>query len=302
MDSDTVFRYFPVSKRDRDWGCYALTAGMAGIPPHAPYPLQGHPRGHHFAWEQGRILPEFALLYIAGGRGIFESAGCRLRPVDSGSVLLLFPGVWHRYRPDPEIGWTEFWIGFDGAQPRELLRRRFFSAKRPIIRPSDEPGISSIFRSLVLSIREDSPALQQVMAGSTMHLLGMLFSASQKRCSAVKRRNDGGVASALDCMRGGVCPPNALPCRLGISTRKFRRDFQQHTGMSPHQYHLQLRLAEARQMLSDPGLSVKEVAAACGFGDEQYFCRLFKKKTGMTTSQWRRTRKVASAPSARRRT
>jgi transcriptional regulator GlxA family with amidase domain len=79
----------------------------------------------------------------------------------------------------------------------------------------------------------------------------------------------------------------ALARELNVSYSSFRHTFQQHTGSSPHQYLLELRLVRARNLLAQTGLSVKEVAKQAGFDDEHYFCRFFKMKTGSTPGQWR---------------
>lgn len=107
-------RYFPVSRRDKNWGLYATTAGEASIGSNTMYPPSGHPKGFAFDWQHGRILDGFALVYISSGRGRFESKPDFSARIEPGHAFLLFPGVWHRYAPDAETGWHEHWIGFDG--------------------------------------------------------------------------------------------------------------------------------------------------------------------------------------------
>ena len=63
----------------------------------------------------GRTLDEYQLVYITAGRGRFESASCPSQTVEAGTMLLLFPNEWHSYSPDPGTGWTEWWVGFRGA-------------------------------------------------------------------------------------------------------------------------------------------------------------------------------------------
>jgi transcriptional regulator GlxA family with amidase domain len=83
-------------------------------------------------------------------------------------------------------------------------------------------------------------------------------------------------------------PLASLARELGVSYTSFRRTFAHHTGLSPHQYRLQLKIGRARQLLSETPLTVKEVAFRSGFESEQYFCRLFKRKTGLAPGEWRR--------------
>ena len=78
-----------------------------------------------------------------------------------------------------------------------------------------------------------------------------------------------------------------LAASLGLSTRHFYRVFREHTGLSPYQYHLQLRIERAKQMLHGTAMNVKEIAAALAFESPFHFSNVFKQKTGMSPSQWR---------------
>jgi transcriptional regulator GlxA family with amidase domain len=78
-----------------------------------------------------------------------------------------------------------------------------------------------------------------------------------------------------------------LAQEFGVSYSWFRSRFAAHTGLSPHQYLLQLRLVRARDLLTETDLSVKVIALQTGFEDEHYFSRLFRLKLNLTPSQWR---------------
>ena len=74
-------------------------------------------------------------------------------------------------------------------------------------------------------------------------------------------------------------------CKYGyVSPSGLYRGFVRRYGISPGQYMLRLRLANALDLLVQGELSVKETANACGFSDEKYFSRLFKSKYGYPPS------------------
>ena len=58
--------------------------------------------------------------------------------------------------------------------------------------------------------------------------------------------------------------------------------------MGFNEYLTHTRLEHARQLLKGYDLKVKEVAHACGFIDSNYFCRLFRKNTERSPSEYRR--------------
>jgi len=284
---DHIYRYFPVSHRDKAWGCYAVTSGYARIPPYASYPPRGHPRDHHFEWANGRILSEYALVYIASGRGVAEVAHRRRRPVESGHVLFITPGVWHRYRPDPVTGWTEYWVGFDGSIVRALHRNGFFHERRWVYRLTDETVALQLFHMMLSALRENRPALQQVLAGITLHLLGELYARNRAAGRSPRKAGATAIQKALGIMQARPTDTSDIAREVGLSERTFRREFKRHTGLSPHQYCLQLRMTQARRWLTESSMSIKEIAADCGFQDVQYFSRLFKKKVGLSPAYFR---------------
>jgi len=286
----TFFRYFPVSDRDRRWGLYLTTAGESRIPPGSAYPPRGHPGGYHFDWKRGRVLREYQFVYISAGEGALEMARSRWR-ITPGQAFILFPGAWHRYRPDARTGWSEHWVGCDGPVVRRLIRHGFFSPLRPVLRVREEDLLLGAFSSVIETIHAGRPALQQVTSGAALYILSLLYSAQQPG-------QEGGrnVARAIhEAMHGMADPTQPAPPlpelahRLGVSYTWFRRMFTHHTGLSPHQYRLQIKLGRARTLLSDTALTVKEVAFRCGFENEHYFNRLFKRKTGRAPGEWRRS-------------
>ena len=151
-------RYFPLSNRDRKWGLFVTTVGETRVPPQMAYPPSGHPKGYAFDWQRGRVLDSFALVYISGGRGNFESQANINLPVQSGSVFLLFPGIWHRYQPDQNTGWHEFWIGFDGETARNWLKNKFISPARPVVTIDSEDAVLANFSRMLQATRANRPA------------------------------------------------------------------------------------------------------------------------------------------------
>ena len=65
--------------------------------------------------------------------------------------------------------------------------------------------------------------------------------------------------------------------KLSISYSHFRRLFREVAGCAPNQFLISARLSYAENMLEDGVLPIAEVAHRCGFADEFYFSRLFKK-------------------------
>lgn len=63
--------------------------------------------------------------------------------------------------------------------------------------------------------------------------------------------------------------------------------FKRSTGVSIVQYTNQLRIRMAKALLTNYDITIKEAAYSCGFPDEKYFMRLFRRLEGVTPSQFR---------------
>ena len=67
--------------------------------------------------------------------------------------------------------------------------------------------------------------------------------------------------------------------------------FKSKTGTSINKYLTQIRIAQAKKLLSDSGLSISEISDPCGFCDSDYFIYVFGKITGITPKKYRNLKK-----------
>lgn len=74
----------------------------------------------------------------------------------------------------------------------------------------------------------------------------------------------------------------------GMSSRHFRRVFQNIYQTSPLKYIIILRIQAAMRLLSTTDLPVTEVAMRCGFSDGNYFSNKFKQSTGRSPMDYRK--------------
>ena len=72
-----------------------------------------------------------------------------------------------------------------------------------------------------------------------------------------------------------------------ISQHLFSRVFRRENGVSFRTYLVNYRLDKARELLHESQLSVGDVSFAVGFLDHSYFTRIFKKRMGLSPSDFR---------------
>lgn len=68
--------------------------------------------------------------------------------------------------------------------------------------------------------------------------------------------------------------------------------FKDETGQSLFGYLTQIRVEKSRQMLEAGRLSLSEIALRCGFEDQSYFSKVFKRIAGMTPKKYRDSRGI----------
>lgn len=74
-----------------------------------------------------------------------------------------------------------------------------------------------------------------------------------------------------------------------MSEPHFFRCFKQQFGVSPVDYINEQRIRAAKMMLQAADISITEISFACGFNNLNYFLKMFKRHTGLTPAQYRKS-------------
>ena len=74
---------------------------------------------------------------------------------------------------------------------------------------------------------------------------------------------------------------------LMVNKSYLIRRFKTEIGVSPGRYLQDVRIGRAKEYLLNPGYSIDVVAAFCGYSCANYFCKVFKKETGETPTEFR---------------
>ena len=279
------------SERDQLWGLTITTIGYEEIGPNDPYPTRGHADGYYFDLAKGRTLPEYQLLYITEGKGIFHSRTVPEASLKEGDFFMLFPDEWHSYHPMGPSGWKKFWIGFRGRNVDNRVRAGFLSPTKPIYHVGFHDSIVRLYRSAFNAAMAEEAYAQQLMAGIVNHLIGLMY--ALERNMELKNRNQGHfdlINKARLRIREELESPltiQQVADDLGMSYSNFRKLFKEYTGLSPATYQQDLRLQRAKELLTTTNMSIKEIAYQLNFDSPDYFSAKFKIKTGRKPSDLR---------------
>lgn len=305
MTSYEFHHYLPVNDDVMRWGLYVTGGGRGVIPPQSDYPPQEHPPLYQFNWRRGRVLPEFQIILITDGRGVFESEAVGKVAVNSNTLILLFPDVWHRYRPDEATGWKERWISLNGDMLHRMVDDALLRPKQAVNNLPHTNHILSLFDQLLNRIHEKPATNSIILSLHSMALTGEvveLISNGQLRSGARPEgyksiSNDALVTTCLDLIWTHSHLPlsvDYLVQKLHTSRRTLERRFSQACGHSIHSEIVRCRLSRAKRLLCETRLSVKSIAHLSGFASSQRMCVTFRKHLQTSPGRYRQTRSAGN--------
>ncbi len=253
-----------------------------------------------------RIIFDYELVLFISGKGIF-TFGSEQKTFAAHDLFHIPPFVPHAIAADGVC--DHLAVHFDWAPgvpgTGHLSQRRPYEVRLP--------GGLGLPRQIGLlagdSLEEE---LQQLVVAwqrgdplggleATGHLLRVLTTMLRRTAVTTKdqsARDRLRLERALALLRDpsvSSCSPLTLARAAGLSVSHFNRLFREWTGFSPMDYQRRQRVARARSLLGDTQLTIKEIAAACGFDDPYHFSRVFRQVDGLSPSQYREAA-LASRP------
>ena len=295
---DGFFHYLPVDDSAIDWGIYVTGAGRGRIHAGQSYPPDDHPALYQMQWSRGRSLPEFQVILITDGRGIFESKPTGRLSLEVDSIVCLFPDVWHRYRPDIQTGWTERWISLSGRLTQQLMDRGFMHPQRPILAVDGIEKMAADFDELLERIHDAPMQNSLLLSLQAMGVLGKALEIrtdlglenAQGQTSARRDVFDPLVAQALDTIWTRSHRPLSvaqIAKPLPVARRTLERRFMAAMGHSVAEEIAACRLARAKRLLRETNLQVKAVSRLAGFSSEERMRVTFRAVEKLSPSEYR---------------
>jgi AraC-like DNA-binding protein len=245
---------------------------------------------HYFNWNEGRVLQRYQIILISKGAGTFECESLPAsQPVEAGSVLLLFPGIWHRYRPSCQTGWIENWIECQGPVFDQALRTSLIQPQHCVLKAGTAPELSECFEHCHFLAQHGALANQDLLSTLGLHMLAMLGHLSESERGTAKIIDEfvqrAHSLIALRCQE--PLDLRALAAELGVGYSHLRHSFTARVGVSPRQYHLNIRLQKAKDLLLNTAKPIKEISEILGFESPFHLSHQFKLHLGLSPKYWR---------------
>ena len=296
---DNFFTYLPISENNIRWDIYLTGAGVATISPDSNYPPAGHPTLYNFNWKNGRVLPEYQILMIAEGEGTFESVGTKEISLKPGSIILLFPGVWHRYHPKKSTGWKEYWLSWNGERLYRLLKKGVLNPAEPVLHLATPKEVRPVFEKILEHIQTHPTKNSSVLSAYAMEILALSieneFNHPMQRDTAVPIEyahsvDDPIVFKALQMIWNHSYRDfkvENIVKLLPVSRRTLERKFAETLNRPIRSEITRCRIARSKHLLTNTQLPAKHIAYSVGFSSSDRMGRVFQRELGITPSEYR---------------
>ena len=235
------------------------------------------------------VRDHYLMHYIVRGRGEFRSGGVTRR-LGAGDGFLICPSVCTSYRADTEDPWEYLWIGFYGPGAKALLDAADLSADHPVFHYDRDRAVVDCLQRIIRST-STSAGIEYEALGHFYLLMSRLiedYAARSQEKTAVP--SDYYVEKAkqyIQCNYSRSLSVQEVARYVGLDRSQLFRLFKISTDYSPQQYLIHYRTSKACELIANTDLNFEEIAHSVGFEYSSYFFRQFKKRAGLTPSEYR---------------
>jgi AraC-like DNA-binding protein len=237
-----------------------------------------------------RTRIDFYLIYILNGAGHYQTDNGEIT-AKAGNIII--------YRPDEKQDYYYkaiekaelYWIHFTGEQVASLMDELHFRGG-PLFQVGIHSEFIKIFENIIHELQIKKPYSQQLCMSYLLQLLSSFARHSDEIRNGNKTLEAGKLEHTIKVMNEEFQKEHEMDYYARMSDLtifQFIRNFKKQTNYSPAKYIEKLRIAKAKELLRDSSLSITEISAIVGYKDPFYFSKVFKKASGMTPSEFRRT-------------
>ncbi|NTE65155.1 AraC family transcriptional regulator [Agrobacterium tumefaciens] len=241
----------------------------------------------YYGMKRGNV-PFVLLQHTISGRGHLSYEGRRY-DLTSGKTMLLCVPQRHHYWLGKGDHWEHFWLCMSGREVRRVWREVLYK-HGPVVTllPDVVERLAAICLALLKNEANTPVAASSFAYSAAMEVAGALFPWEGQDTSGT--RVDAAIIKVLSAFTSH--PPdrldiNAMADVAGYSRYHFMRVFSERMGTTPARYLADSRMHEAARWLLTDQTPVKFIAERCGYSDANYFSKAFRRKFGLTPTEYR---------------
>ena len=236
---------------------------------------------------------EMELVFVKRGEFSFPVAGTEYR-VRAGEILVIQPGeahgasgfvlercihYWMKFRVPAK---QKSFLGLDAEMSKSVIHSL---RTLPVRQFKASPRVGEMFEEILDILNSGLTDAKRLSLVSRILVWITLVVESTQQTPRAELNAE--VDAAARWMRENPTEKfdvEGYADEVGTSSSRFRRCFREQMGVPVHDYFLEIKVEEARQMLANTDRTITEIAFALDFSSSQYFSTVFKRYTTLTPS------------------
>ncbi|WP_248930984.1 AraC family transcriptional regulator [Paenibacillus hamazuiensis] len=240
-------------------------------------------------WKRFNFSPTYnKFYYICDGEGWIKIGNDHFRP-KPGELMFIPAGTMQSFSATEGTPYTMYWCHFNSNIAFMQLLRWFGISH--IVAVEDAAELLHCFRQLIEHRGNDGPASSLKIQSALLAIVAFFIERAimEKRSDlpSVSIRKLLDTVNFIDANLYKEISVEELARIAHFHPNYLIRVFKRHLGMPPKRYIHERRLEKAEHLLASTDMTVNEVAHRTGFNDVSYFSASFKRKSGVSPSEFR---------------
>ena len=237
---------------------------------------------------QRKNLESFLIVAIISGSGVLNIDD-ESYPLSMGDCFFIACRKPHFYKSSENDPWELMWVHFNGATSQKYYEY-FLSQSRNVFRPGLFNKVVACINDMIRVNEECAPNAEVITSGLIVDLLttaltvsentGQYDSALKQKLAAVNNYIEENFSEDISLEK--------LASEFYISKYYLTREYKKIYGRTIFQHIITCRINYGKKLLRFSDKSVEEIAHLCGFNDQSYFARQFKKTESLTCFAYRK--------------
>lgn len=229
--------------------------------------------------EKGRY--DYHLLLVDSGE-LEVCCGNNTKILRKGNFVIYEPSEKQYYESKTAV--SSHWMHFGGTVAEEILSS--YGLRSGIYLTDYSINAFEAYSTLIRQFNQ--PNLKMLANGTLLILLAHISAAVNNIRHPKISDAMSEIITYINMNYNKQLTIEELSQRAGYSKSRFLHLFKELMNTTPLAYRNNIRLTNACELLSGSGQSIGNIALSCGFEDQLYFCRVFKKRYGISPGEYRR--------------
>ncbi|THF74310.1 AraC family transcriptional regulator [Cohnella fermenti] len=233
-------------------------------------------------------LDSYLIVYTAAGRGKLKYGG-KAYDAAPGQLFFIDCRRHQYYAPDSNDSWHLVWIHFHGSSSPAYYER-YAAAGTPLATLPEDSRIPALLLDIVELHQQKTVQTELSVSRAIVDVLTELLQLASDRESteiglpstvaAVMNYYDRHYAERLTL--------DGVAARFAIDKYHLAKSFKRHTGFSPNDYLINIRITRAKELLRFTDRTVAEIAVSVGIDNVSHFINLFRQRQTSTPLAYRK--------------